>query len=118
MTEHLTKETFLEKITNFEKNEEWIYEGKLPCIIDFSADSWCQPCKRLSPILDELSTEYEGKINIYKIDVDEETELASLFKIRSVPTLFFIKNNNEPPTINTGAPTKKSLIESIEKILI
>jgi len=68
--EHLTKETFLEKVFNYEKNKEWKFEGELPCIIDFYAD-WCQPCKMVSPILEKLSEEYAGKINIYKINTEE-----------------------------------------------
>ena len=64
--EHLTKQTFFDKVFNYEKNQDWKFEGELPCIIDFYAD-WCQPCKIVAPILEELAGEYEGKINIYKI---------------------------------------------------
>ena len=73
--EHLTKETFLKKVFDFEKNKEWKFEGELPCLIDFYAD-WCQPCKMVAPILEELSEEYKGKINIYKVDTEAERELA------------------------------------------
>ena len=76
-TEHLTKATFTEKVFNFEQNKDWKFEGKLPCIIDFYAD-WCGPCKMVAPILEELSTEYAGKVNIYKIDTEAEQELAGV----------------------------------------
>ena len=73
MTERLNKDTFLEKVFNYEENKEWKYEGELPAIIDFYAD-WCGPCKMVSPILEELSNEYEGKMKVYKISTDEEQE--------------------------------------------
>jgi len=116
MTEHLTKETFLEKITNFEKNEEWIYEGKLPCIIDFYAD-WCGPCKMVAPILEELSTEYEGKIFVYKIDTEEQSELAGLFNIRSIPTVLFVPMIGDPQ-MSVGALPKEKFKTAIEEILL
>ena len=74
MTEHLTAETFKEKVFNFEENKEWKFEGEKPCIIDFYAD-WCGPCKMVAPVLEELSEEYDGKLYIYKVNTEEEKEL-------------------------------------------
>ena len=83
---HLTKADFLTKVANYETNpNEWKFLGERPALIDFYA-TWCGPCKMLAPVLDELAEEYEGKIDIYKIDVDAEEELAALFGIRSVPS--------------------------------
>ena len=115
MTENLTKQTFLEKVFNYEKNKDWVYEGKLPSIIDFYAD-WCGPCKMIAPILGELSDEYAGKINIYKVDTEAEQELAAAFAIRSIPSMLFIPMN-EPPQMANGALPKQELQKLIREVL-
>lgn len=114
--EHLTKQTFLEKVFNFEKNKEWKFEGELPCIIDFYAD-WCQPCKIVAPILEELEKEYEGKINIYKIDTESEQELAAAFGIRSIPSMLFCPKDGQPQMAQ-GALPKETLIQAIDDVLL
>ena len=115
MTEDLTKKTFLEKVFNYEKNKEWVFEGKVPAIIDFYAD-WCGPCKMIAPILEELSNEYEGKINIYKVDTEAEQELAAAFAIRSIPSMLFIPMN-EQPQMSNGALPKQELQKLIREVL-
>jgi len=76
-TIHLTKAEFLKKVCNYEANpNEWKYEGTVPCIVDFYA-TWCGPCKMLSPTLEDLAKEYDGKIVVYKVDVDQEQDLAA-----------------------------------------
>jgi len=79
VTEHLTKQDFLEKVFNYEVNSEWKYEGDVPAVIDFYAD-WCQPCKMVAPILEELSTEYGDKLHIYKVNTEQEQELAAVLE--------------------------------------
>ncbi|PHR73208.1 MAG: thioredoxin [Lutibacter sp.] len=103
MTEKMTKETFLEKVFNFEKNKEWKYEGNVPCIIDFYAD-WCGPCKTIAPLLEVLSQEYEGKINIYKVDTEVEQELSAAFAIRSIPSMLFCPMDGEPQMAQGALP--------------
>ncbi|MCX6281729.1 MAG: thioredoxin [Bacteroidetes bacterium] len=115
-TEHLTKATFTEKVYNFELNKDWKFEGTLPCIIDFYAD-WCGPCKMVAPILEELSTEYAGKVNIYKIDTEAEQELASVFGIRSIPSMLFCPVDGQPQ-MAVGALPKDSLIKAIDDVLL
>jgi len=115
MTELLTKETFLEKVFNFEKNKEWKFEGDVPCIIDFYAD-WCGPCKMVAPVLEELSNEYKGKINIYKVDTEKEQELSAAFAIRSIPSMLFCPAN-EQPQMAQGALPKQQLEKIIEDVL-
>lgn len=114
--EHLTKQTFLEKVFNYEKNKEWKFEGKLPCLIDFYAD-WCGPCKMVAPILEELDEEYKGKINIYKVNTEQEQELAAAFGIRSIPSLLFCPANGQPQ-MAMGALPKESMKKTIENILL
>ena len=114
--EHLTQETFKSKVFNFEANSEWKFEGERPAVIDFYAD-WCGPCKMVAPVLEELSKEYEGKINIYKIDTEAEQELAAAFGIRSIPSLLFIPKEGQPQ-MAMGALPKESLKEVIENVLL
>lgn len=116
MTEQLTKEKFLKKVFNFEKNKDWNFEGELPCLIDFYAD-WCGPCKMVAPVLEELSEEFKGQINIYKVDTEAEQELAAAFGIRSIPSLLFCPKD-EKPQMSQGALPKHSLIEAINNVLL
>ncbi len=115
MTEHLTKKTFLEKIFNYEQNQDWKFEGTLPAIIDFYAD-WCQPCKIIAPILEQLSEEYKGKLNVYKINTEQEQELAGAFGITSIPSLLFIPVNDKPQ-MAMGALPKANLEKIIKEVL-
>lgn len=114
---HLTKAEFLKKIYNYEESpNDWKYLGDKPAIIDFYAD-WCGPCKIVAPILAELANEYAGKITVYKIDVDKETDLARDFGIQGIPALLFIPMN-EKPQMSQGAMSKKQLKEMIDKVLL
>jgi len=116
MLEHLSKKTFLEKVFNYEVNKDWKFEGEVPCIIDFYAD-WCQPCKMVAPILEELSVEYDGKINIYKVNTEVEQELAAAFGIRSIPSMLFCPGEGQPQ-MAVGALPKESLVQAINDVLL
>lgn len=113
--EHLTKETFKEKVFNFEKYNEWKYEGDKPAIIDFYAD-WCQPCKIVEPILEELQEEYNGKLVIYKIDTEDQKELAAMFGIQSIPSTLFIPLEGQPQ-MAMGALPKDTFKKAISDVL-
>ncbi len=115
MIEHLTLETFKQKVFNYEKNTEWKFEGDKPAIIDFYAD-WCGPCKMVAPILEELSKEYDGKLNIYKVDTESEQELASVFGIKSIPSLLFVPKDAQPQMAQ-GALPKDSLKKAFKEVL-
>ena len=116
MTEHLTKQDFLDKVFNYEEKKEWEFKGDTPALIDFYAD-WCGPCKMVAPILEELSEEYEGKVKIYKIDTEQEQELAAVFGIRSIPSLLFIPKEGKPQMAQ-GALPKDALQDAINNILL
>ncbi len=115
MIEHLTVETFKNKVFNFEANKEWKFEGSLPALIDFYAD-WCGPCKTVAPILEELATEYSGKVQIYKVDTEQERELAGLFGIQSIPSLLFIPKDGQPQ-MAMGALPKDTFRKAIKDVL-
>ena len=91
MTENLTKNTFLEKVFNYEKNKEWEFEGKIPAIIDFYAD-WCGPCQSLMPTMERLADKHNETVEIVKVNIDKNRDLAAQLNIRSIPALFFIKD--------------------------
>lgn len=114
---HLTKAEFLNKVYNFEADsKEWKYEGDKPAIVDFYA-TWCGPCKALAPVLEDLAKEYDGKIYVYKVDVDKEKDLAAAFNIRSIPTLLWIPQSGKP-TVTQGALPKADLKKLIEGTLL
>ena len=116
MAEQLNKESFLKKIFDFEKNEEWKFEGELPAVVDFWAP-WCGPCRMVGPIIEELSKEYSGKVNFYKVNTDEEQELMNVFGIRSIPTLLFVPKEGKPK-VAVGALPKEAMQEVVEKELL
>jgi thioredoxin len=118
----LTKAVFLQKVWNYEQSpKEWKYLGDKPAIIDFYAD-WCGPCRIASPILEEVSHEFAGKINVYKIDTQREQELAQVFGITGIPAFLYIPTGGAKPVMMSGIArskeeTKAMFIDNIEKIL-
>ena len=112
---YLSTEDFLEKVCDVTKGE-WKYLGGKPCVIDFYA-AWCGPCRQLSPIIEELAKEYEGKVVFYKVDVDKEKNLAAAFGIHSIPTLMFCAKK-EQPKVAQGYRPKDMLKEVIDTELL
>lgn len=112
---HLTAAEFKQKVFNYETEKEWKFTGDKPVIIDFYAD-WCGPCKMVAPVLEELSKEYDGKVQIYKIDTEEEQELAQVFGIRSIPSILFIPMEGKPQ-MTMGALPKESFVQAINEVL-
>ena len=111
----MTKGGFENRVAKIDEMANgWRFLGQRPALIDFYA-SWCGPCQRLSPIIDELAAEYEGKVDIYKVDVDAEEELARLFKVRSIPTLVFIPTEGLP-IVELGGKGKGELKEKLDAL--
>jgi thioredoxin len=115
--EYLTVETFKKLVYNYEANpDEWVFEGDKPCVVDFYAD-WCKPCKLIAPIMEELANEYEGKVNIYKINTEQQRELSRVFGIRSIPTVLFVPMKGKPQ-MSQGALPKESFKQAIDEFLL
>lgn len=115
MTELLSKDTFIDKVFNYEENKEWSFKGDIPAIIDFYAD-WCGPCKMLAPILEELGKDYQDKVVIYKIDTEKERELSAMFGIKSIPSMLFCPVGEDPQMAH-GALPKKQIEQIIADVL-
>lgn len=116
-TIQITKADFLKKVANYEANPtEWKYLGDKPAIIDFYAD-WCGPCKRVAPILEELAEEYADKIVIYKVNTENEEELAAAFGISSIPSLLFVPMEGKPQ-MAIGGMGKADFKKAIDTVLL
>lgn len=114
---HLTYKAFLKNIWDFEKNPNtFVFKGKTAAIVDFYAN-WCGPCRKVSPILEKLADEYDGKLTIYKVNVDEEKELAAAFNVRSIPTVLFIPTDGQP-MMQVGAMNEAQFRDVISKHLV
>ena len=116
VVKEITKSEFTTKVADLEKNKNWKFLGNKPTIIDFYA-TWCGPCKRLSPIMEQLAKEYNGKVQFYKVDVDKERELATMFGIQSIPSILFIPKKGKP-IMAQGALPKAELKKTIDSNLL
>ncbi len=113
--QHLTYNDFINDIFNFEKSTGWEYKGDKPIIIDFYAD-WCQPCKQISPILAAIHEEYEGLIKVYKVNIDDEPELATACSVKSIPALLFIPTGDKEPVSSVGLIGKNDFRSIIKEV--
>jgi thioredoxin len=113
--EHLTSVSFKQKVFNYELNKVWKFVGTKPAIIDFYAD-WCGPCRMLAPTVDQIAAKYKGKIDVYKINVDNEQEISSAFGISSIPAILFIPMDNRPQ-MSVGAISNADFEKTIKEFL-
>jgi thioredoxin 1 len=98
-----------------DKTFDSIIAGDMPCLVDFWAP-WCGPCKQIGPILDQLAEEFVEKVNIVKVNVDENQEVAGKFNVRAIPTLILFKSGEKLDQV-TGALPKGKLVDFINKAL-
>jgi len=113
---YLSTADFKKKVMDYDAHpEEWVYEGTRPAVIDFYA-TWCRPCKMMSPIVEQLAKDYAGKMDFYKVDIDKEQELASVFGIQSIPTFLFIPMKGKPAA-QMGAMEKEEFEKIIREVM-
>ncbi len=113
---YLTTEEFKQLIFDYSNSKEWQYKGDKPCIIDFYT-TWCGPCKRLAPIMEELANEYAGKVVFYKADTEQERELAYVFQISSIPQVLYIPMEGQPMLLK-GLYPKENIVQIIQEFLL
>ena len=111
----LIADTFQNKVYNLNQ-DELVFLGDKPAIVDFTA-TWCGPCQRIAPILDELAAQYDGQIVIYKVDIDKNRDLAKAFNVSSIPAVLYIPLNGEP-VMTVGSRDKGKFTTEIETILL
>lgn len=113
---YLSTEQFKAKVFDYTTEKEWKYKGDKPCIIDFYT-TWCGPCKRLAPIMEELAKQYAGKVYFYKVDVEQEREVAQAFGISSFPRILYIPVTGKP-MMQIGLQPKENIEEIIDDNLL
>ena len=115
--QHIDYDGFLKKIWDFEKNpNEFVFKGKTAAIVDFYAD-WCGPCRKVGPIMEKLANDYEGQLTVYKVNVDQAKDLASAFRISSIPAILFIPQKGQP-MMQVGAMSEADYRKVIEEQLL
>jgi thioredoxin len=113
----INADMFKKLVWDYQKNpSQFVFNGDQPVVIDFYAD-WCRPCKMVAPIMDELAKEYQGKVRIYKVNTDEEVELARLFNIRSIPAILYVPKTGKPQ-MSVGMSGKEVYVKTIQDVLL
>lgn len=113
---YITTEQFRERIFDYTKEKEWSYKGEKPCVIDFYT-TWCGPCKRLAPIMEEMSQQYCDRVVFYKADTERERELAYVFGISSIPQVLYIPAEGKPMLLK-GLYPKEEIVKIIDEFLL
>lgn len=112
---YMTTEDFKQKVFNYQTERDWCYQDTVPCIIDFYT-TWCGPCKRLAPIMEELSETYRGRVLFYKVDTEQERELAAAWGINSIPQVLYVPTSGRPMMLK-GLYPKDEIVKVITEFL-
>ena len=113
----LTYKEFLKKVWDFEKSPDtYVFKGKVPAVVDFYAD-WCGPCRKVGPIMEQLAKDYDGRLTVYKVNVDEQKDLAMAFQVRSIPMVLFLPLTGKP-MVQTGARSEEQYRNVIDNRLL
>ena len=113
---YLNTQNFTDHIFDFRNEKEWKLKSSTPCVIDFYAD-WCKPCKMVAPIMEELASEYKGKIQFYKVNTDMEQELANEFGIESIPSIMMCPIEGKP-VMSVGSLPKSEYVRMIQEVIL
>ena len=113
---YLTTDQFKARVFDYTQQKEWKYKGDKPCVIDFYT-TWCGPCKRLAPIMEELSQQYCDQVIFYKSDTEKERELAYVFQISSIPQVLYIPVDGQPVLLK-GLYPKEQIVKIIDEVLL
>lgn len=113
---YLTTAQFRQRVFDYKTDKEWTFKGDKPCVIDFYT-TWCGPCKRLAPIMEELSQTYCDQVVFYKADTERERELAYVFGINSIPQVLYIPVEGKPMLLK-GLYPKEEIVRIIEEFLL
>ena len=113
---YITTEQFRARIFDYKSEKDWKYKGNKPCVIDFYT-TWCGPCKRLAPIMEEMSQKYCDQVTFYKADTERERELAYVFNISSIPQVLYIPVEGKPMLLK-GLYPKEEIVKIIDEFLL
>lgn len=114
--QEMTAEMFRQRVMDYvESPNEWRFKGERPVLIDFYA-TWCGPCKMMSPIVEEMAQKYAGRLDVYKVDIDQEQELAAVFGVQSIPTFLFIPADGQPQRA-VGAMSRSEFGQAVATVL-
>ena len=115
--QHIDYQGFVKNIWDFENNpDSFVFKGKTAAIVDFYAD-WCGPCRMVAPIMEKLAKEFDGRLTVYKVNVDEAKDLAAVFQVRSIPTVLFIPKEGQP-MMQVGALKEADYRKVVEEQLL
>lgn len=112
----INERQFAQLIYDYKNEKEWNFIGEKPCVIDFYAD-WCKPCKIMAPGYERVAKEYKGKVDFYKLNVDQNREISAAFGIQSIPTIIFCPQNGNPE-VYQGALQEADLKNFVENVVL